>query len=339
MISVVIPAYNAEQFIENTVASVLRQTYQEFEILIVNDGSTDRTREICEKLAAQHGQVRFFDKENTGVSATRNVALQNMKGDYVFFLDSDDVIPEYAFALLIREIERGEGGCDAVFGTHAYGYGDKLMPRVPRVESGEYTYDDFKDRFFDDGTLTGILFGSACGVLYRTSVIREHDIRFHEKVLSNEDGLFNLMFVRAASAIRVMATPYVYVYNKWKSNRNKPLDKDLKLVNGEVYIEAWMEEAGIKAEFDSQLLTRRVMISFLNSIRVGDSDTSFREARPFLKEEWSDPQVQLGLQRMDYAHMSKYKKIICLMMRRRMYLIFYLVIRYIYPLAGKVIKR
>ncbi|MCD8379724.1 MAG: glycosyltransferase [Lachnospiraceae bacterium] len=339
MISVIIPAYNAEQFIENTVASVFKQTYTAFEILIVNDGSTDRTKEICENLAGQHSQIRFFDKENSGVSATRNVALRHMKGDYVFFLDSDDVLPEYAFELLVREMERGGSQCDAVFGTHAYGYGEKRMPRVPRVESGEYTYDDFKDHFLDDGTLTGILFGSACGVLYRTNVIFEHEIYFHEKVLSNEDGLFNFMFLRAAEKIRVLASPYVYVYNQWKNNRTRPLDKDRKLINGEAYIESWMEREGIKEEFENQLLTRRVMIAFLNSIRVGDSKTNYRQARAFLKDEWSDPQVQRGFRHMNYEHMSKYKKLICMMMRRRMYLIFYLVIRYLYPFAGKVIKR
>ncbi len=337
MISVIIPAYNAERFLENTVDSVLKQTYSDFEILLVNDGSMDRTRKICEKLEAQYSQVRFFDKENTGVSATRNVALRNMKGDYVFFLDSDDIIPEYAFEILINEMKKS--GCDAVFGCHAYGYGGRLMPRIPRVRSGEYTYEDFQGVFLDDGTLTGILFGSACGVLYRTSVIRKNSLFFHEKVLSNEDGLFNFMFLRAASKIRVLDSPYVYVYNQWKSNKSRPLTKDIKLVNAEVYIERWMEEVGIREEFENQLLTRKVMIAFLNSIRVGDSRTNLREARRFLKQEFSDSQVQLGLQHMDYEHMSKYKKLICGMMRHKLYVLFYFVIRYVYPVAGRIIKR
>ncbi len=175
MISVIIPIYNGERFIEKALNSVLCQTYTDFEVIVVNDGSEDSTDLLCQKMAKEDSRIRYFAKKNTGVSDTRNFALSEMTGDYVFFLDADDEIPDYAFALLMREMEKGD--CCAVYGNHAYCYGAEPMPRVPRMASGVYTWEDLKDAFLDDGTLTGILFGSGCGVLYQSRIIREFGLR------------------------------------------------------------------------------------------------------------------------------------------------------------------
>lgn len=89
-ISVVVPAYNAEKSLERTVDSVLKQTYSNFEILIINDGSTDSTDSIIKKLEKKDSRIRSFNKENGGVSSARNVGIENSTGDYIAFLDSDD---------------------------------------------------------------------------------------------------------------------------------------------------------------------------------------------------------------------------------------------------------
>ncbi|MCD7807155.1 MAG: glycosyltransferase [Lachnospiraceae bacterium] len=337
-ISVVIPAYNAENFIENAVNSVLSQTHREVEVLIVNDGSGDRTKEICERLEKQHTQVRFIDKPNTGVSDTRNTALWNLTGEYVFFLDADDLLPEYALELLLGEIKRES--CKAVYGTHAYRYPDgKLLPRSARIMSGVYTFEDIKDRFLDDGTLTGILFGSACGVLYRTDILRENRILFPVGVAANEDGIFNLYFLSCADRFCVLDSPYVYLYNQWKNKVKQPLDIDRRLAKADEVLLESLARLGLKEEFASQLLRRRATVAFVHAVRIAGARTNLIQSRRYLKSLFNAQGVQEGLQEMDYEHMSRYKRMICMMMRRRMYVLFYLVIRYIYPLAGKVIKR
>ncbi|MCD7738777.1 MAG: glycosyltransferase, partial [Lachnospiraceae bacterium] len=282
IISVVIPAFNAESFIENAVNSVLSQTYPEVEILIVNDGSKDRTKEVCERLEQEHSQVRFFDKPNTGVSDTRNVALRNLRGQYVFFLDADDLLPEYALGLLLREIRRDN--CKAVFGTHAYRYPDgRLLPRSARIASGVYTFDDIRNRFVDDGTMTGILFGSACGVLYRTDVLREHNILFPAGVAANEDGIFNLFFLSCADRISVLDSPYVYLYNQWKNKVKQPLDIDRRMAKADEVLLKSLTDLGLKDEFEFQLLRRSATVAFVHAVRIAGARTNLVQARRYLR--------------------------------------------------------
>ncbi|MCD8327083.1 MAG: glycosyltransferase [Lachnospiraceae bacterium] len=337
MISVIVPAYNAERFIENALNSVLRQTCSDFEIIVVNDGSQDSTDRICRKMAASDQRIRYFGKKNTGVSDTRNFAFSKMTGEYVFFLDADDFLPEKAFELLMAEMEKGD--CDAVYGNHAYSYGADPLPRVPRIASGVYHWDELKNIFLDDGTLTGILFGSDCGVLYKSSVIQEHHLRFCCEMKVNEDGLFNLEFLMAASQIRVMEEPYVYVYNQWKSHADRPLERDYRFDSSERIIEACLEGKGLKEEFADQLSCRKVSVAFWNAVRVKDAKTDLKQACLYLQELFGDPEVKEGLRCLDYSRMSKYKRVFCFLMRRRMYAAFYLLLRYIYPMAEKVIKR
>ena len=100
LISVVVPVYNAEAFLERTVGSILAQTYPNLEILLVNDGSGDRSLAICHELEKRDARIRVFDKENGGASTARNVGIRNAKGRYIGFVDSDDLILPDMYRLL-----------------------------------------------------------------------------------------------------------------------------------------------------------------------------------------------------------------------------------------------
>jgi len=91
MISIIIPAYNAEKYITETIDSVLFQTYKDWELIIVDDGSTDDTAKIVKVFCDKDNRIQYFYKENSGVSDTRNYGMEKAKGDYIVFLDSDDV--------------------------------------------------------------------------------------------------------------------------------------------------------------------------------------------------------------------------------------------------------
>ena len=91
MISIIIPAYNAADYLAQTIESVLNQTYSDFELILIDDGSTDRTREIIKDYQCKDARIKYFYKENGGVSSARNLGLQKATGDFVSFLDSDDL--------------------------------------------------------------------------------------------------------------------------------------------------------------------------------------------------------------------------------------------------------
>lgn len=104
MISIIIPVYNIEKYIERCILSVVNQTITDFELLLINDGSTDSSYEICHKWAQKDSRIKVISKENGGVSSARNLGLDSAKGDYIFFLDGDDWIREDCLEKLLSHM-------------------------------------------------------------------------------------------------------------------------------------------------------------------------------------------------------------------------------------------
>lgn len=94
MISVIIPIYNTEKYLHRCIESVLNQSYKNFELLLINDGSKDRSGDICDEYAKKDNRIKVFHKINGRVSSARNLGLDNAKGDYICFIDADDYVGE-----------------------------------------------------------------------------------------------------------------------------------------------------------------------------------------------------------------------------------------------------
>lgn len=105
LLSVIIPVYNVEKYIEKCLESVINQTYKNIEIILINDGSTDSSLEKCEIFAKKDDRINLITKKNEGLAATRNLGIELSKGDYVTFLDSDDYIHELMYEELIKNLE------------------------------------------------------------------------------------------------------------------------------------------------------------------------------------------------------------------------------------------
>ena len=106
LISVIVPVYNIEMYLERCVRSIMNQTYQNLEILLVDDGSTDGSGEICERLAKEDNRIKVFHKENGGSSSARNLGIREAKGEYLGFIDSDDYIEPNMYEVLSAAIEK-----------------------------------------------------------------------------------------------------------------------------------------------------------------------------------------------------------------------------------------
>lgn len=101
LLSVIVPVYNAEKYIQTTINCLLHQTYPNLEIVVVDDGSTDGTADICDENGARSSSVRVIHQKNSGVYAARNNGLEAAKGKYIAFIDADDGLDEYAYEVLI----------------------------------------------------------------------------------------------------------------------------------------------------------------------------------------------------------------------------------------------
>ena len=127
LVSIIVPVYNAEKYLKRCVDSILAQDYPHFELLLMDDGSSDGSGEICDAYAKADDRVRVVHKENSGVSDTRNQALDLAKGTYVQFLDSDDWIVPEATRLLVRSME--EYNCDMVISDFYRVSGERLAQK------------------------------------------------------------------------------------------------------------------------------------------------------------------------------------------------------------------
>ena len=170
MVSIIVPIYNAEQYLRRCVDSILNQEYTDYELLLVNDGSTDASGDICEEYGDQDPRVIVIQKENTGVSDSRNRALDRARGKYLQFLDSDDWITPDATRLFVRAAE--EYGCDMVISDFYRVVGERLSPKGDIEEEGVLTREEFAAHMMENPA--DFYYGVLWNKLYRRDIVEEH---------------------------------------------------------------------------------------------------------------------------------------------------------------------
>ena len=191
MVSVIIPVYNVEKYLPMCLQSVQCQTYKDLEIILVDDGSRDKSGKICDDFAQRDNRFIVYHRDNHGVSSSRNFGLDKCHGEFVCFVDSDDSIHREMIELLLKEISKGEYDIAMVLEKNIYD--DDCDRYVGK-------FDTYSIKNFDsDDLLKGIAYGKGLhkcmcyhtlGKLYRSEVIG--DIRFDESFSLSEDMLFNL---------------------------------------------------------------------------------------------------------------------------------------------------
>ena len=210
-VSIIVPVYNAEGALRRCIESILRQSCADFELLLVDDGSRDSSGAICDEYAAKDARVRVFHKENGGVSAARNLALDHAQGKYIQFLDSDDWVVPDATLLFLRAAEEHEADMVIsdfyrVVGERVSVKGDIEEDRVlSRTEYAEHMMANPADFYY------GVLWNK----LYRRDILCAHRIRMDEDISWCEDFLFNLEYIRCAQRFYALNVPlYYYVKTK-----------------------------------------------------------------------------------------------------------------------------
>ena len=213
MVSIIVPIYNAEQYLRRCVDSILNQEYTDYELLLVNDGSTDASGDICEEYGDRDSRVIVIQKENTGVSDSRNRALDRARGKYLQFLDSDDWITPDATRLFVRAAE--EYGCDMVISDFYRVVGERLSPKGDIEEEGVLTREEFAAHMMENPA--DFYYGVLWNKLYRRDIVEEHKLRMDTDINWCEDFMFNLEYIRYAKVFYALHAP-IYYYVKRKGS-------------------------------------------------------------------------------------------------------------------------
>ena len=202
-VSVIIPAYNAELHLSDCLDSVLSQAYTDLEVVVVNDGSSDRTLDICNQHAAKDSRVLVVDKENGGVSSSRNAGVERASGEWFFFLDSDDSLtPD--FSNLCLQLDESDDYVVAGYKT-----------QLGKVENfGDCVYRGSEVMTFVRQKSQSFLFKVCWCKFYKASIIRQNNLCFNPNMFFSEDTAFVLSYLRFVKKIRTCsATVYSYIEN------------------------------------------------------------------------------------------------------------------------------
>ena len=208
MISIILPVYNLEKYILACLKSISLQTFKDFEVILVDDGSTDGSGKICDEYIKEDPRFKVFHKQNRGVSSARNFGLDKVQGDYVYFCDSDDLLFEDCLETLIKNmndyIDCSIGGYIITDST-----GKAITDNINYKESYisiEDTLVDFYNPLYK--TFNGYIWNR----LFKRSIIQDHNIRFKENIYIKEDGLFLVEYLCKCKNKTFYTTKPVYKY-------------------------------------------------------------------------------------------------------------------------------
>ncbi len=207
LVSVIIPVYNAQKCLPACLDSILSQSYRQLEIILVNDGSKDDSLTLCHEYASRDSRVRVIDQKNAGPGAARNAALKVATGDYLQFLDSDDILPEGATQQLVDAMH----GHDLVIAHFRI-----CRPMGKCSDHGLVKTDQSLDRggFIKEHIeFPGSYFFSALwNKLYDHRIVRDQQIRFDEGIIWGEDCLFNMAYYLYTQRIHFLPVVVYHYY-------------------------------------------------------------------------------------------------------------------------------
>ena len=254
LISIVIPVYNVEKYLQKCVESVKNQTYKNIEIILVNDGSTDKCTEICEKLKKEDGRIKVIHKKNGGLSDARNVGINNASGNYISFIDSDDYVEKNYISLLYDTLV--SYNADMSIASHMVIYEKNHIDKSTGLEFKDNAENILEKMLYDDGIDL-----SAWGKLYKKQLFDE--VRFPKGRLF-EDSATTYKLIDKSEIIAVYSKPvYNYIIRRNSISNEEFSERKLDLI---VSTKEMTDYIRNKYPNLSKACDRRLMYAYLSTL-------------------------------------------------------------------------
>lgn len=225
-ISVIVPVYNTEKYLKRCLESILNQTYKDFEIIIINDGSTDNSKKIINEYIKNNPEkVKSYFQRNSGLSMARNFGIKKATGDYISFIDSDDFIDKNLFKNLENEIEKGTDLIKFKLITVNDNYKEKEKIAGPTFKNinGQEAFNRlvFKDSLLEP----------ACIYLYKKDLFVENNFEFSPNTYHEDFGLIPLVIIKSKTVTSLDVYGYYYLQTEQSITRNNDYKKTIKRMN------------------------------------------------------------------------------------------------------------
>ena len=258
LISIIVPVYNVEEYLDRCVESIVNQIYTNIEIILVDDGSPDNCPKMCDEWAEKDNRIKVIHKENGGVSSARNIGIDNADGDYISFVDSDDYVENNFISSLLSGCQNNEAQlsvCGCCINDN-----DKVIKAESTVLVNSY---DACIMLFDYGNCH-YFEGYSCNKLYKKDIIKDNCLKFDTSFKMCEDTLFNFNYIKCINNVCVLDEAlYHYCSRKDSAARSKKIQNYFDLL---LLINRFIEEAS-----DAELINTIIFWSFRFWIRVVDN--------------------------------------------------------------------
>ncbi len=283
MVSIVIPAYNAGNYIVDCVYSIIHQNYNDYEVIIVDDGSTDNTKEIIRKMQLENDKIHYFFQKNSGVAVARNLGMKHSKGKYIMFVDADDKVSHTLVDTLVKEAERGYDivACSCTVFDDTMEYEEFFL-------DGECTFEEQNKSILYEQLISmsahhpqpiTTALGVPWGKLYRKDFLEAYSLQFNKDLRRAQDNIFNMYAFYYAKSIKYINKPlYMYRLDHIASYKNNPM----QLYN---VIEAryifFMEHPKVRTKNIEKLYTNEILFNLIVSmyriVKAGEDQSQLKK--------------------------------------------------------------
>ncbi len=342
-ISIIIPVYNAGSYINICLKSVIEQSYTNWEIILIDDGSTDNSKEIYEKIATKNNKIKVFRQKNKGVSSARNLGLEKADGDYIVFLDADDWIDSIFLERMLEVIENEKA--DIVQCNFYYANNNEKIERKHirpsysiRNNMSELQLDilyreyDEKKNDCSVGAMRGVW-----GKIFKSSIIKK--IKFNEKIDIFEDGIFVLNTLQNSKKV-VLIDEYYYYYrmtenssnSKYKPNFSRNVVEIFKEINNFIYKNN--KDIEFKDYFNImvfEMISSTLDKDIFNIHSKCHRKEKIKQLKKFIGQDF----CQEAIIKLNTKYLNRNQKLLYLLLKIK----FYFVIYYLYMIKQMIKKR
>lgn len=312
-ISIILPVYNVEKYLANCIESILAQTHQNIEIILVNDGSKDNSLEICKTYVEKDPRIILIDKPNEGVAITRNKGMEKATGDYIAFVDPDDWVEPKMYESLLKQIKKWDSPvclCNFYKDTKR-----RSQPKVFEFEDEVLVEHQIVDKLIND--MIGVadllpkytmIMGSVWRGLYKREFINTHQLRFIPKLTIMEDLVFMVQVLLKCNKVAIdQNTWYHYVQHGGSAlhSYNHQLWEDQLVVYD--HLEQSLREAQLEDNMRNRLDIRYIgmVLTAIKNETYMKKDGDFKDTITHIKEIFMDDTLRCVLERVKPIQVEK----------------------------------
>ena len=303
-VSIIVPVYKVEKYLPHCVESILAQTYTDWELLLIDDGSPDGSGRLCDFYSSEDSRIRVFHKENGGVSSARNLGLDNVRGEWVTFVDADDAIEPETLLECSTHFEKA----DIVRFSMKFVYSEDGS-QTSEIAFPQIRKEQYLSKIASRETIMGVW-----GGLYLVDLFKDTNLRFNESLVSGEDWLMLTRLVMRARQVKIIDMPF-YLYTKYNESSATHVPQFKTLFSSAL---AQKEIEGIFVEYKLNNYYKKslakgkcdLVYNFLSLILRKSSDFTKQQFELFSKE------VKLTVKEILYANPQIKNKLVLFLYTR-----------------------